>query len=200
MRVPVRRFGFAVAFTAALLLGACGSGGPSFKGSDVTGSSFGREFTLADPGGATRTLADYRGKAVVLFFGYTQCPDVCPTTLAALAETMKALGTDADRVQVLFVTVDPDRDTAELLKEYVPAFDPRFVGLRGDAAALEAVAKEFKVIYQKVPGATPSTYTVDHSAGMFVFDPTGRLRVYESHGQGPDALAHDLRELLRAPA
>jgi protein SCO1/2 len=185
---------------ALAVLAACGPAGPSFKGSDVTGASFGRDFSLADADGATRTLADYRGKAVVLFFGYTQCPDVCPTTLAALAETMKALGPDADRVQVLFATVDPDRDTAELLKLYVPAFDPRFVGLRGDARQLETVAKEFKVIYQKVPGATPGTYTVDHSAGMFVFDPQGRLRVYESHGQGPDALAHDLRELLRAPA
>ncbi|HEY8243460.1 MAG TPA: SCO family protein, partial [Casimicrobiaceae bacterium] len=153
---------------------------------------------LTDPGGATRTLADYRGKAVVLFFGYTQCPDVCPTTLAALAEAMKALGPDADRVQVLFVTVDPERDTSELLKAYVPAFDPRFVGLRGDAKALEAVAKEFRIVYQKVPGATPTTYTVDHSAGTFLFDPQGRLRVYIGHGQAPDAFVHDLRELVRA--
>ncbi len=134
----------------------------------------------------------------MLFFGYTQCPDVCPTTLAALADTMKTLGPDADRVQVLFVTVDPDRDTAELLKQYVPAFDPRFVGLRGDAKQLEAVAKEFRIIYQKVPGATPDTYTMDHSAGLFLFDPQGRLRVYEGHGQGPDVLAHDLRELLKS--
>jgi protein SCO1/2 len=134
-----------------------------------------------------------------VFFGYTQCPDVCPTTLAALAEAMKALGPDADRVQVLFVTVDPERDTAELLKAYVPAFDPRFVGLRGDAKATEAVAKEFRIVYQKVPGATPTTYTVDHSAGTFLFDPQGRLRVYIGHGQAPDAFAHDLRELLKRP-
>jgi len=187
-----------LSFAAAALLSGCGSGGPSFKGSDVTGSSFGRDFSLTDAGGATRTLADYRGKAVVVFFGYTQCPDVCPTTLAALAEAMKQLGTAADRVQVLFVTVDPDRDTAELLKAYVPAFDPRFVGLRGDAKATEAVAKEFRIVYQKVPGATPSTYTVDHSAGTFLFDPQGRLRVYIGHGQAPDAFAHDLRELLKS--
>ena len=181
---------------AAALLAACDRGSPSFKGSDVTGSSFGRDFALTDADGNKRTLADYRGKAVVLFFGFTQCPDVCPTTLAALAETMKALGPDADRVQVLFVTVDPDRDTAELLKAYVPAFDKRFVGLRGDAAQLEAVAKEFKVIYQKVPGATPTTYTVDHSAGTYLFDPQGRLRVYLGHGQPPEAFAHDLKQLL----
>jgi protein SCO1/2 len=186
-----------LSFAAAALLIGCGSGGPSFKGSDVTGSSFGRDFSLTDPGGATRTLADYRGKAVVLFFGYTQCPDVCPTTLAALAEAMKALGPDADRVQVLFVTVDPERDTSELLKAYVPAFDPRFVGLRGDAKALEAVAKEFRIVYQKVPGATPTTYTVDHSAGTYLFDPQGRLRVYLGHGQPPDAFAHDLKQLLK---
>src|SRR4030095_6112122 len=130
------------------------------KGSDVTGSSFGRDFALTDADGKARTLADYRGKAVVVFFGYTQCPDVCPTTLVTLAEAMKKLGADADRVQVLFVTVDPERDTPALLSQYVPAFDPRFVGLSGDAAATERVAKEFKVIYQKQPGPTPASYTV----------------------------------------
>ena len=179
------------------VLAACGQGGPAFKGSDVTGSAFARDFSLQDPSGATRTLADYRGKAVVVFFGYTQCPDVCPTTLAALAEAMKQLGPDADRVQVIFVTVDPERDTPELLREYVPAFDKRFVGLRGDAKATEDVAKEFRIVYQKVPGATPTTYTVDHSAGTFLYDPAGRLRVYIGHGQAPDAFVHDLRELLR---
>jgi len=197
MRRRARYEGWLAACLLALLA-ACGSGAPSFKGSDVTGSAFGRDFKLTDADGATRTLADYRGKAVVMFFGYTQCPDVCPTTLAALAEAMKALGPAADRVQVLFVTVDPERDTAELLKAYVPAFDPRFVGLRGDAKATEAVAKEFRIVYQKVPGATPTTYTVDHSAGTFLFDPQGRLRVYIGHGQTPDAFAHDLRELLKS--
>lgn len=182
---------------AAFLLAGCSPEGPKFQGSDVTGSTFGREFALVDHTGKPRTLADYKGKAVVVFFGYTQCPDVCPTTLSTLAEAMKVLGPDADRVQVLFVTVDPDRDTQPLLAEYVPAFDKRFVGLRGDAAATEKVAKEFKVIYQKQPGPTPDTYTVDHSAGVFVFDPQGRLRVYMSHGQSPQVFAHDLRELLR---
>jgi len=158
----------------------------------------GRDFTLTDPAGRQRTLADYRGKVVVLFFGYTQCPDVCPTTLSALAETVKLLGADADRVQVIFVTVDPDRDTAEVLASYVTAFNPSFVGLRGDAEAIARTAKEFKILYQKQPGRTPESYTVDHSAGTFVFDTQGRLRVYLGNGQGPDVFAHDIRELLRA--
>ena len=191
---------FILALCAALLLAACSPDGPKFKASDVTGASFGREFTLTDQNGKTRTLADFRGKAVVVFFGYTQCPDACPTTMSALSETMKQLGSEADRVQVLFITVDPDRDTQALLAEYVPAFDKRFLGLRGDAAATERVAKEFKVIYQKQPGPTPGSYTMDHSAGVFMFDPQGRLRVYAGHGQGPDAYTHDLRELLHTAA
>jgi protein SCO1/2 len=182
---------------AVAALAACSSGGPTFKASDVTGSSFGHDFALKDPSGKERTLEDFRGKAVVVFFGYTQCPDVCPTTLATLATAMKELGPDADRVQVLFVTVDPERDTPELLAKYVPSFDPRFLGLWGDAAATARTAKEFKVIYQKVPGATPGSYTMDHSAGSYVFDPKGRLRLFVSNGQGPDVFAHDLRELLR---
>ena len=182
----------------ALALSGCGGDTPKFKASDVTGAAFGRDFTLTDPAGRQRTLADYRGKVVVLFFGYTQCPDVCPTTLSALAETMKSLGPDAGRVQVVFVTVDPDRDTSEVLASYVTAFDPSFVGLRGDAEAIARTAKEFKILYQKQPGRTPQSYTVDHSAGTFVFDPQGRLRVYVGNGQGPDVFAHDIRELLRA--
>jgi protein SCO1/2 len=181
----------------ALLLAACGAGAPHVEGSDVTGASFGHDFSLADSTGHVRTLADYRGKAVALFFGYTQCPDVCPTTLAALAEAMKKLGPDADRVQVLFVTVDPARDTPEVLAAYTPAFDRRFVGLRGDAAATERTAREFRVIYEKVAGPTPDRYTMDHSAGTFLFDPQGRLRVYETNAASPDVLAHDLRELLK---
>jgi protein SCO1 len=183
---------------ASLALVGCGAGGPKFESSDVTGSSFGHDFTLEDPDGRQRTLADFRGKAVVVFFGYTQCPDVCPATLATLAEAMKRLGPDADRVQVLFITVDPERDTAALLKQYVPAFDPHFLGLRGDAAATARTAKEFRIIYQKVPGPTPGSYTMDHSAGSYVFDPQGRLRLFVSNGQGPDVFAHDLRALLRA--
>ncbi len=181
-----------------MALAACGREGPQFKTSDVTGSGFGRDFALTDHTGRARTLADFRGKAVVLFFGYTQCPDVCPTTLATLAETMRRLGPEAARVQVLFVTIDPERDTAELLSHYVTAFDPSFLGLSGDADATARVAKEFKIIYQKQPGTTPDSYTMDHSAGTFMFDPEGRLRLYAGHGQDADVFAHDLALLLRA--
>jgi len=190
----------AVALAALLAAGAlagCGSGAPTFKASDVTGTTYGRDFALTGHDGRPRTLADFRGKVVVLFFGYTQCPDVCPTTLSELAEVMKQLGPDAARVQVLFVTVDPDRDNAALLAQYVPAFNPAFLGLFGDADATARTAKEFRVFYQKQPGRTPGSYTVDHSAGTFVFDPQGRLRVYVSYGQGPEVFVHDIRELLR---
>jgi protein SCO1/2 len=193
----MRKFALAsFAVLAVVAVVGCGPSVPKFMASDVTGTSYGRDFQLVDHNGKPRTLADYRGKAVVMFFGYTQCPDVCPTTLAELAEAMKRLGPDADRVQVLFVTVDPERDTPDLLSKYVPAFDPRFVGLYGDADATARTAKEFKIIYQKQPGQTPGTYTMDHSAGTFVFDPDGKLRVYVGYGQGADVFAHDLRALL----
>jgi protein SCO1/2 len=189
--------------TAAILLAlavtACGPAAPKFEGSDVTGIGYARDFRLTDHNGKARTLEDFRGKVVVLFFGYTQCPDVCPTTLSELAATMQKLGADADRVQVLFVTVDPERDTPDLLARYVPAFNPSFLGLYGDAAATEATAKEFKIIYQKQPGPTPGAYSVDHSAGTYIFDPQGRLRVYESYGRGPGVFAHDIRMLLQRP-
>lgn len=177
-------------------LAACSPAAPTFKASDITGAAFGKDFALTDQNGVPRTLADFRGKAVVVFFGYTHCPDVCPTTLAELAETMKRLGADAARVQVLFVTVDPERDTPALLKQYVPAFDPHFLGLYGNADALAATAKEFKVLYQKQPGSTPGSYTMDHSAGSYVYDPKGRLRLYVSYGQGADVYTHDLKQLL----
>jgi len=191
----LRAFAFAIGWLA---LASCTPHGTQFQSSDVTGSSFGRDFALHDPDGKERTLADFRGKAVVVFFGYTQCPDVCPTTLAALAEAMKQLGPDADRVQVLFITVDPERDTSDLLSKYVPAFDRRFLGLRGNADETARTAKEFKILYQKQPGASPDRYTMDHSAGTFIFDPQGRLRLYVGVAQGPDVFAHDIRELLKA--
>jgi len=194
----MRAFAAAMTVVLALALVGCGQKGPSFEASDITGSTFGRDFALSDPAGAPRTLADYRGKAVVVFFGYTQCPDVCPTTLAALAEAMKKLGAEADRVQVVFITVDPERDTPELLAKYVPSFDPRFVGLRGDADATARTASEFKVIYQKQPGVAPGSYSMDHSAGAYIFDPQGRLRLYVGHSQTPEVFAHDLHELLKA--
>ena len=187
-----------VFLVVALALAGCGRDGPKFRASDVTGASFGRDFALIDHTGNARTLADFRGKAVVLFFGYTQCPDVCPTTLATLAEAKRRLGADGAKVQVLFVTVDPERDKPELLFHYVSAFDPSFLGLYGDAEATARTAKEFKIIYQKQPGRTPETYTMDHSAGTFVFDGEGRLRLYMGHGQDAEFFAHDLRELLRS--
>jgi len=189
---------FALVLLAAFAVVACGPEAPKFMASDVTGTSFGHDFKLVDHNGTPRTLADYRGKAVVVFFGYTQCPDFCPTTLAELAEAMKRLGPDAERVQVLFVTVDPERDTPALLKNYVPAFDPRFIGLYGDADATARTAKEFKVVYQKRPGQTPGTYTMDHSAGTFIFDPNGKLRVYVGYGQGAEVFAHDIKALLKS--
>ncbi|MGH8802169.1 MAG: SCO family protein [Casimicrobiaceae bacterium] len=179
-------------------MAGCAKEGPKFDASNITGASFGHDFSLQDPQGKTRTLEDFRGKVVVVFFGYTNCPDVCPATLAALAQAMKDLGNRASRVQVLFITVDPDRDTPSLLAEYVPAFDPRFLGLRGDDEATAKVAKEFHVIYDKVPGAAPGSYTVDHSAGSYVYDPKGRLRLYVANGQGPDVFAHDIGLLLDA--
>ena len=178
-----------ILITALLVMGiaACGPASQKFQGSDVTGGSFGRDFKLTDAEGRQRTLADFRGKVVVMFFGYTQCPDACPTTLSELATVMQTLGPDAARVQVLFVTIDPERDTAELLAQYVPAFNPTFLGLRGDAMATAEVARELKVLYQKQPGATPGTYSMD---------PEGRLRVYVSYGQGPQVFAHDIGALL----
>jgi len=181
-----------------LILTAC-SPKPEFKNIDITGSTaFGKDFSLVDPDGKVRTLADFKGKVVVMFFGYTQCPDVCPTTLTEMQQVMTILGPQSDKVQVLFVTVDPQRDTAAILKQYVPAFDPRFLGLSpADDAALEKVAKDFKIYYKQVPGVSSGSYTMDHTAGSYAFDPDGRLRLYIKHAQGPETLAHDLKELLK---
>jgi len=168
----------------------------AFKNTDVTGLGYARDFALNDQDGKPRTLADFKGKVVVLFFGYTHCPDVCPTTLSEMAAAMKQLGADADRVQVLFVTLDPERDTPAVLKQYVPAFDPRFIGLSGDQEATAKVAKEFRVFYQKVPGKEAGNYTLDHTAASFVFDPQGRVRLFVRSGQGAEPIVHDLKMLL----
>ena len=185
---------------AALLLfvTGCGPAKPSFRNTDITGASFGKELALTDHTGKPRTLADFSGKAVVIFFGYTRCPDVCPTTMAELKQVLGKLGSDAQRVQVLFVTVDPERDTQALLAQYVPAFDPGFLGLYGDLAATQKVAREFKVFYQKVPGSKPDSYTMDHTAASYVFDPQGRLRLLVKMGSGGAALVEDLKTLLAA--
>lgn len=186
-----------VAILVTLALAACGRPEPAaFHGVDITGAGWGRDFALLDHKSQSRRLADFRGKVVVLSFGYTRCPDICPTTLAVLAETMKLLGPEADRVQVLFATIDPERDTPELLAAFVPWFDPRFLGLHGDAAATAAVAKEFKVFYRKQDTGSAAGYAMDHTAGSYVFDPQGRLRLYERHGDTPQAIADDLRLLL----
>lgn len=182
---------------AALALGACESGAPQFKSTDITGAPYGKSLALTGHDGKPRTLADFRGKVVVLFFGYTQCPDVCPTTLAEVARAVKTLGADADRVQVLFVTLDPERDTPQILAQYVPAFDPRFLGLYGDLEATQAVAKEFKVFFEKRPGSTPGSYSIDHSAQVYVFDKKGQLRLFVRQTRIATDLAHDLRLLLQ---
>lgn len=181
----------------SLLVAACDAGGPQFKSTDITGVDYGRALELTDHHGKARRLEDFRGKAVVLTFGFTHCPDVCPTTLADMAQVMRQLGADAERVQVLFVTVDPERDSQEALAQYVPAFDARFLGLRGDLEATRRVAKEFKVYFEKRPGATPGAYSVDHSAQSYVLDPQGRLRLFVRHGRIAEDLAPDLRVLLK---
>ena len=198
-----RRFGrrslgalLLVSIAPGWLIGCDSKQKPSFRNTDITGAEFARDFVLTGQDGKPRSLADFKGKVVVMFFGYTQCPDVCPTTMAEMAEVMKQLGADADRVQVLFVTVDPERDTRQLLSQYVPAFDKRFLGLYGDAEATAKVAKEFKIFYKKVPGNSPTSYTVDHSAGSYVFDKQGKVRLFVRHGQGAEVLAKDLKTLL----
>ncbi len=167
-----------------------------FHSTDITGVDFGTNFQLTDHNGKVRTLADFKGKAVVMFFGYTHCPDVCPTTLSDLAQTLTLLGKDADKVQVLFVTVDPARDTQHLLAKYVPAFNPGFLGLFGDEAATAKVAKDFRIFYQKHKSKDGRSYDVDHTAGTYVFDQFGKLRLFMSYGQGAEFIAQDLRALL----
>ena len=170
----------------------------NFNNVDITDSTYlAKSFHLEDADGRVRTLADFRGKVVVMFFGYTYCPDFCPNNLIEIHRAMNVLGPQADQVQVIFVTVDPARDTALILKQYVPAFDRRFLGLRPkDDAELAKLAKDFNIYYKKVPGPTPDTYTMDHTARSYAFDPEGHLRLYINHANGADALAHDLRALL----
>ena len=188
----------ALCFAMVAILAACGSSEPGarFMLTDVTGASLGRELNLLDHHGKPRTLADFRGKVVVVFFGFVHCPDVCPATLAELAAVARELGKDADRLQVLFVTVDPERDTPEVLRQYVPSFDPRFLGLHGDAEATARAAKEFKIFYQKQPQKEGKSYSVDNSAGTYILDPQGRLRLFARYGAGAPALLHDIRILL----
>jgi protein SCO1 len=186
----------AAAAVALTLLTACQPQAPAFQNVDITGAPYARELALTDHTGARRTLADYKGKVLVVFFGFTQCPDVCPTTLADLAQVRHKLGPAGRDVQVIFVTVDPERDTQAVLAQYVPGFDPSFVGLYGSADEIARAAREFKVFYQKVAGKTPTSYTIDHTAGSYVFDREGRVRLFVKHAQGVDALVSDLKRLL----
>lgn len=188
--------GAAAALTGGFALAGCYGEHPKFKSTNITGAPYGKMLELTGHDGKPRTLADFRGKIVVLFFGFTHCPDVCPTTLADVAQALKSLGRP-ERVQVLFVTLDPERDTAAVLAKYVPAFDPDFLGLYGDAETTQRVAKEFKIFYEKRKGSSPGSYSIDHSAQSYVIDAEGRLRLLVTHGRIGSDLAHDLRELMR---
>ena len=198
---------YLLAGSALMSLAACDSkpGAPaatasapkaSFRAIDITGAEYARTLELPDADGKLRSLADFKGRVVVVFFGYTQCPDVCPTTMAELSEVRRALGADADKLQGIFVTVDPERDTAAVLKSYVDGFNAGFVALRGSPEQIKQATREFKVFFAKAPGRTESSYTVDHTAGAYVFDPQGRIRLFSRYGTGPKAMEEDVRALL----
>jgi len=178
-------------------LSACSEPKPAFKAVDITGADYAKELNLPDQNGQVRKLKDFSGKLVVVFFGYTQCPDVCPTTMQELAEVKHLLGPDGDKLQAVFVTVDPERDTTELLKAYVENFDASFVALRPTQEQLPAIAKEFKIYFKRVEGKTPTSYTMDHSAGSYTFDTQGRVRLFNRYGMGAQALADDFKLLLK---
>lgn len=190
----MRKFLLAV---CAVVLAACSGGEapPKFNATDVSGADWGRELNLKDHNGKPRTLADFKGKVVILFFGFTQCPDICPSTLGASAAALNLLGADADKVQVLFVTLDPARDTPAVLSKYAPAFNPSFLGMYGNEAETAAAAKEFKVFFQKQPG-NDGNYSIDHTAASYAIDPQGRLRLYIKHGETPEQMAEDIKLLL----
>ena len=183
--------------TAGLLLAGCSDDvAESFAAIDITGADYATGFSLTDHNGQARTLADFKGKVVVIFFGFTQCPDVCPTSLGELAEVKRLLGSDGDRLQGLFISVDPERDTPEIMKQYMASFDPTFLALYAAPDALAELAKSYKVYYKKVDGPTPTSYTMDHSAGSYVYDTQGRIRLYHRYGSGAAALAGDVKKLL----
>jgi len=177
-------------------LTACTEAKPSFHAVDLTGADYAKGFALKDADGKERTLADFKGKVVVMFFGFAQCPDVCPTTMAEMTQVKQQLGKDADKLAVLFVTVDPARDTPEVMKAYMGAFDPSFVALIPTPEQLAAVAKDYKVYYKKVEGKTPTSYSMEHSAASYIYDPQGRLRLFSRYGAGVPALVSDIKALL----
>lgn len=182
--------------SGGLALTACSPKQASFKAVDITGVNYAKDFSLLDPSGQRVTLASFAGKVVVLFLGYTQCPDVCPTTMTELLEVKRLLGARADKLQVVFVSLDPERDTPAVLQAYMANFDPSFVALSGSAEQLQTMAQDFKAYFKKVPGQSPGSYTLDHSAASYVYDPQGRLRLYARYGMGAAALAEDLTQLL----
>ncbi|MCA0328191.1 MAG: SCO family protein [Proteobacteria bacterium] len=188
----------AVLAPTTAVLTACTPDKPQFRGIDVTGADYAKDFQLTDFNGQPRRLADFKGKVVVMFFGYTQCPDVCPTTMTELAQVKQKLGADGDKLQALFVSVDPERDTPEVLKAYMASFDPSFLGLyAGSPEQLAALAKDFKVYYKKVDGKSPGSYTMDHTAASYLYDPQGRLRLFSRYGTPVEALTDDVRLLLK---
>ena len=180
-----------------LNLSGCTDAKPSFNAVDLTGADYAKDFKLADADGKVRTLADFKGKVVVLFFGYAQCPDVCPTTMTEMAQVKQQLGKDGDKLQVVFITVDPARDTPTVLKAYMRAFDPSFVALIPTPEQLAATAKDFKAYYKKVDGSTPTSYSMDHSAASYVYDTEGRLRLYARYGAGAAPMLADVQALLK---
>ena len=182
---------------AVLALTACSPDKPKFSSIDITGADYAQDFTLTDHNDQRRSLSDFKGKVVVLFFGYTQCPDVCPTSMSELAEVKRLLGADGDKLQGVFVTVDPARDTTELLKAYMVNFDPTFVAFVPTPDEVADVAKRFKIYYKKQDGKTPTSYTMDHSAGSYVYDTQGRVRLYSRYGSGAKVLAQDIQTLLK---
>ena len=185
-----------VALVGCDKLGVATKPAASFRGADITGAEYARTLALPDANGQPRTLGDFKGKVTVVFFGYTQCPDVCPTTMAELAQVKKALGAEGDKLQAVFVSIDPERDTPEILKSYMASFDPNFVALRGTLAQTQATAKEFKVYFAKVPGKAEGSYTMDHSAGAFIFDAKGNVRLFERYGAGAEGLTADVKALI----
>ncbi len=186
----------ALSLTSTWLTG-CSPDKPQFKSIDLTGADYAQGFSLLDHNGQLRTVKDFAGKVVVVFFGFTQCPDVCPTSMAELAEVKQMLGADGDKLQAIFITVDPERDTPELLKAYMGNFDPSFLALRPTPEQLPQVAKDFKIYYKKVDGKTQGSYTMDHSAGSYIYDPKGIIRLYNRYGSGAEMLASDIRLLIK---
>ena len=186
----------ALSISATAVLTACSESAVEFRGVNITGADYARDFSLTDHNGQRRSIKDFQGKVVIVFFGFTQCPDVCPTSMQELAQVKQELGADGDRLQGIFISVDPERDTLEMLKAYMANFDPGFLALRPTPEELPALTKNFKIYYKKVDGTTPTSYTMDHSAGSYVYDPQGRLRIYHRYGSGAEALGADVRLLL----